>query len=181
VTVGLTGEERGRRLAMFADRVAGYADVDADYGRRWRDWCRSLLVHGGELVVPPRGPETDLEALLAGAAEAGARTRAAAGEPGDCHQNVAAAWIDGTIAAIGTGYALSDDGLWRQHSWGLDADGTLVETTDPRMAYVGIVLPAGAPSMQFAGSNATAHLKKVLAERGPRAAELIGLIRELRR
>lgn len=88
-------------------------------------------------------------------------------------------WIDGEIASIGTGYALSDDGLWRQHSWGLEADGVVVETTFERRSYVGIVLPARAPSMQFAGSNASDHLRAVLKQRGPRAKELVGMIREL--
>ncbi|MEU5907089.1 hypothetical protein [Micromonospora sp. NPDC047527] len=73
----------------------------------------------------------------------------------------------------------ADDELWRQHSWGADPDGTLVETTDERRAYVGIVLPARAPSIQFAGRNAQEHLKTVLRLRGPRAAELINMIREL--
>lgn len=61
----------------------------------------------------------------------------------------------------------------------MDPGGVLVETTDEWCAYLGIVLPAGAPSMQFAGSNAQEHLKTVLRQRGPRAAELIGMIREL--
>jgi hypothetical protein len=31
---------------------------------------------------------------------------------------------------IASGYALSSDGLWRQHSWGMDvADGRILETT----------------------------------------------------
>jgi hypothetical protein len=101
------------------------------------------------------------------------------GEPGDCHRNVATCWIDGTFESIGTGYALSDDQLWRQHSWGLTSGGELVETTDPRRAYVGVTLPTGAASMQFAGSNAQDHLKTVVQQRGTRAAELVSMIREL--
>ncbi|WP_208468346.1 hypothetical protein [Actinoplanes flavus] len=54
-----------------------------------------------------------------------------------------------------------------------------METTDQRRAYVGITLTAGPASMQFAGSNAQQHLKAVLQQRGPRAAELISMIREL--
>ena len=83
------------------------------------------------------------------------------------------------VDTIATGYALSGDNLWRQHSWGIDPDGVLAETTDERHAYVGIVLPAGTASMQFAGSNAQDHVKTVLRQRGPRAAELVSLIREL--
>jgi hypothetical protein len=60
------------------------------------------------------------------------------GWAGDCYRNVVTLRIDGAIESIGTRYALSDDELWRQHSWGVDRDGTLVETTDERRAYVGM-------------------------------------------
>ena len=45
-----------------------------------------------------------------------------------------------------TGYALSDDGLWRQHSWGLLTDDRVVETTVARLRYFGAILtdPAAA-------------------------------------
>jgi hypothetical protein len=165
-------------LALCRARVDGYGDVDAQYGERWRSWCRTLLSIGGSLVVPPRGPETDLEALLAGGSAVNLPVRQVPGEPGDCHRNVAARWIDGSFESIGTGYALSDDQLWRQHSWGLTSGGDLVETTDRRLAYVGFTLPAGPATMRFAGSNAQDHLKAVVLQRGPRAAELVTLIRE---
>ena len=58
-----------------------------------------------------------------------------------CHQNVAAVWKSRRFGIIGvaTGYALSEDGLWRQHSWGLLRDGVL-ETTEARLNYFGILL-----------------------------------------
>jgi hypothetical protein len=123
----------------------------------------------------------DLEVLLAGGSASDSHIRHVPGDLGECHRNVAVLWFDGVIESIGTGYALSDDGLWRQHSWGLASDGALVETTDERRAYVGVVLAGRAPSMQFAGSNAQEHLKVVLRQRRPRAAELIAMIRELAR
>ncbi|SDS95387.1 hypothetical protein [Actinoplanes derwentensis] len=175
----LAAHEYDRRLALYRARVRGYPDADPSYDARWRQWCRDLLAHGGELVVPPGSPDGDLDALLSTSTVFTGARRVAAGDDGDCHGNVARLWIDGAVPAIGTGYALSPDGLWRQHSWALDADGTLVETTEPRTAYVGIVLPAGPPTMQFAGSNAQAHLKSVLAARGPRAQQLIAMIRSL--
>ena len=177
--MALAFDDRERLLAIYRSRVDAYPDVDAQYGERWRNWCRILLSHGGSVVVPPRNPETDLEALLAEATPMSLRTQHWPGDPGECHRNVGAMWIDGTIESICTGYALSDDQLWRQHSWGLSVGGELVETTDQRRAYVGITLPAGPASVQFAGSNAPERLKAVLRERGPRAAELVGMIREL--
>ncbi|WP_436536422.1 hypothetical protein [Actinoplanes sp. HUAS TT8] len=172
-------DERERLLRLYRARVDAYPDVDEGYAERWRTWCRTLLTFGGSLVVPHRGPETDLDALLAGGSLVSLPVRQLPGEPGECHRNVASGWIDGAFASIGTGYALSDDQLWRQHSWGLTSGVELVETADPRLAYVGITLPAGAATMQFAGSNAQDHLKAVLQQRGPRAPELIRMIREL--
>ena len=46
-----------------------------------------------------------------------------------------------------TGYALSDDGMWRQHSWCIcDAgeeyieDSIIIETTEKRLAYFGFIM-----------------------------------------
>jgi hypothetical protein len=58
-----------------------------------------------------------------------------------CHENVARVWTRKRhgVLGIGTGYALSDDGLWRQHSWGVRREGVL-ETTVPRTKYFGLLL-----------------------------------------
>jgi len=45
-------------------------------------------------------------------------------------------------ARIVTRYALSDDGMWRQHSWVLVGE-RLVETTEEREQYFGVVLSDG--------------------------------------
>lgn len=60
-----------------------------------------------------------------------------------CHQNVASLWKSPKrrIIGVATGYALSEDGLWRQHSWGVLRDG-LLETTERRDKYFGILLQA---------------------------------------
>jgi hypothetical protein len=174
-----TSDERERLLSLYRDRVDAYVGVDPDYKQRWLNWCRTLLSLGGSLVVPPRAPDPDLDALLAGGCAFSAAVRFVPGEAAACHGNVAVLWIDRVVDVIATGYALSGDDLWRQHSWGVDPDGVLVETTDERNAYIGIALPVGAASMQFAGSNAQEHLKTVLRQRGARATELISMIREL--
>jgi hypothetical protein len=177
--VAPSSAERERLLRIYAQRVDAYVDVDPGFARRWRSWCRTLLSHGGSIVVPPGVPEPDLEDLVAGASTFGPESRVVEGDGNACHRNVAVLWIDGEVPSVGTGYALSEDGLWRQHSWGIEADGAVVETTSERHAYVGIALPPRAPTMQFAGSNAGDHLREVLVQRGPRAQELVGMIREL--
>jgi hypothetical protein len=57
------------------------------------------------------------------------------------------------FVVIATGYALSDDGLWRQHSWDVLRDGIL-ETTKARQKYFGI-LRQGKAADHFAKANAS--------------------------
>jgi hypothetical protein len=52
--------------------------------------------------------------------------------------NAVALWRHGEAVAIGTGYALSDDALWREHSWAWDRQGAVIETTEPRVRYFGL-------------------------------------------
>jgi hypothetical protein len=43
-----------------------------------------------------------------------------------------------------TGFALSDDGMWREHSWCISRDSgesIVIETTEPRILYYGYVIP----------------------------------------
>jgi hypothetical protein len=165
---------------MYRSRVSAYEGVAEDYSRRWSRWCRHLLQHGGELVIPHQGPEHHLDELLAGAEVQPPPSRSVPGDDNGCHTNVAMLWTDGTVEAIGTGYALSDDGLWRQHSWGVDTDGTPVETTVGRIRYVGITL-TGVPALQFAVANAGNHVKAAIKANGPRSRELTAILVEARR
>jgi len=54
-----------------------------------------------------------------------------------CHENAMAWWRRNQDGAVMTGYALSTDGIWRPHSWGLTVRGTIVETTEKRTIYFG--------------------------------------------
>jgi hypothetical protein len=175
----MTDEERDRLLELYRSRVDGYAGVEDDFPRQWRDWCRRVLSHGGDLVVPPMQPEADLDLLVSGARLQGPASELRQGEDNGCHANAAVLWIDGAVTAIGTGYALSDDGLWRQHSWGIDAAGAPVETTFERRQYLGVAL-AGVPALRFATGNAADHVKAVLRARGSRADELAAILHAAR-
>jgi len=57
--------------------------------------------------------------------------------PGDCHNNVRKLFRAKLIEKVIYGYALSKDGLWRNHSWGL-SKGVIIETTAERIAYIGV-------------------------------------------
>lgn len=63
------------------------------------------------------------------------------GEPSNCHQNVVERWsTHKNKYRMVHGYGLSSDGLWRQHSWLLDAKDRVIETTVPRVMYYGFIL-----------------------------------------
>jgi hypothetical protein len=74
------------------------------------------------------------------------------GRRNECHSNSARMWESGRAAALATGYALSEDGLWRQHTWALTESGTPIETTAPRRAYTGYVLTPD-EAAEFAAGN----------------------------
>lgn len=57
-----------------------------------------------------------------------------------CHDNCEILFAQKEINNIYSGYALSTDGLWRFHSWGINLDGDIVETTCPRILYYGVTL-----------------------------------------
>jgi hypothetical protein len=100
-----------------------------------------LLKIGGVFVVPPNRIDGDVPALLAtGFVMCGKITHRPM-SPNKCHGNVAAAWRqrEPDMVGIGTGYSLSPDKLWRQHSWGVLRNG-LLETTEKRLKYFGILL-----------------------------------------
>jgi hypothetical protein len=63
------------------------------------------------------------------------------GDPNSCYWNVArlAKQSKGSIR-MAMGYALSDDGHWRGHAWGITKTGKVIETTVKREAYFGFVL-----------------------------------------
>ncbi|MAG24164.1 hypothetical protein CMI47_01165 [Candidatus Pacearchaeota archaeon] len=99
-----------------------------------------LLSLGGEMVVPlfesylkpilDRGELLDTEDYA---------VTFVSGATSQCHANACNLWEqDPNVYQIYTGWALSPDGLWRQHSWVLDRwGGEIIETTEPRELYFG--------------------------------------------
>jgi hypothetical protein len=57
----------------------------------------------------------------------------------NCHGNSVCLMEKG-LGEVVNGYALSQDGMWRNHSWLLQSNGRLIETTVRRKAYFGVVL-----------------------------------------
>lgn len=112
---------------------------------------RLLQIDGTRVVLPLDG-EPDLTILLArGYATAGPARRVPM-QASQCHRNASLLFRRKKEATrIVTGYALSEDGLWRQHSWVWVRNGhpPLLETTEPRALYYGVILTC-AESEQFA-------------------------------
>lgn len=131
--------------AMFRERVATHDTVVPGYADAWSRLAGVILQHGGDAVVPPWDPDPDIDRFLQGMtvwSGSGAvlwEMRANA-----CHANARELYSEGAVDMIGTGYALSEDGLWRCHSWGFltseEPVPVVVETTVPRVSYVGVMV-----------------------------------------
>ena len=117
-----------------------------------RDLCSSWAAWP---YVAPMGIDPDIDAVLALGCKFDARTaRSVSGHDSDCHGNVSRLWVQrrGRMSIV-TGYALSEDGLSRSHTWGVE-DERVVETTEARILYYGVVLPAHV-ARQFAAACPT--------------------------
>lgn len=103
-----------------------------------------LLCFGGEDVCF-LGDDEDLDNILGfGQFWFGCGARLRKGRPNRCHANAASLWLNNMDdTRICTGYALSKDGMWRQHSWLIhfkEKSNQIIETTTPRIGYYGFVL-----------------------------------------
>jgi hypothetical protein len=109
---------------------------------------------GGSVLVIATNDDEHLDLVVAGGhtiAAAGAELRL--GRTSGCHANTAWLARRGECRPA-TGYALSDDGYWRQHSWGVTSDGRILETTVARTAYFGVVLTGAAEAAFVIGETA---------------------------
>lgn len=103
-----------------------------------------LLSFGGNIACMCLYDE-DLEKIMErGQFWYGEHARMKKGEPSRCHQNSAYLWdANRGRCQIATGYALSNDGCWRQHSWVVQPLATkyrIWETTEKRIAYFGFIM-----------------------------------------
>ena len=123
--------------------------MEKEYKRKWQKLVDKLLAIGGTRVVEVY--EEDLDKLLS-------RGETISGKPrlvkrgmkrSRCHQNSVYYYDDyvkrnvtldkAQQIQIITGWSLSDDGLWRQHTW-LKLKNEIIETTTIRESYFGFAL-----------------------------------------
>jgi hypothetical protein len=74
----------------------------------------------------------------AGASLDNTEVRMMRGRPNDCHRNAALFWLKGKCTAIVIGYYLGPDDVWRQHSWGVMDNGTILDTHSAGWLYFGV-------------------------------------------
>ena len=140
----MTTAQRGFLRRRLREAVAGQPEL--------KDLVKVLLKLDGEFVVAPSWSDPLTMELSVQGFVFGGDVVMRAGRASECHDNVAALWRARRrgMVGIGTGYALSKDGLWRRHSWGLLRDGIL-ETTAVRRKYFGVCWQ-GARADEFASS-----------------------------
>jgi hypothetical protein len=107
-----------------------------------------LLSFGGERTCL-HSEEIDLEDILdRGQLWLGDHSKSVRGYNCQCHFNSANLWDKhkdnpNKNVKVATGYALSEDGLWRQHTWCVlvkPRKNQILESTTERLAYFGFVL-----------------------------------------
>ena len=108
-----------------------------------------LLSFGGNAACLPIGDEDIDDILEQGQFWFGSGAKMKRGRASKCHSNSCELYDlnkDNFDIRICTGYALSEDGLWRQHSWLIihnSRSNQIVETTVERIAYFGFVMTPG--------------------------------------
>ena len=124
----------------------GYTGEMTDSQKRANVFRDGLLKVGGCEVVLP----SEQDVLMYDIAQLwdNLTMKKVRGVPSCCHQNSATLWTlkkytyeEGHAYILCTGFALSEDGFWRSHSWLIHAKpraNVLIETTVPRIAYFGV-------------------------------------------
>lgn len=149
-------DQLAERRAFFDARLEreGWDESDVADLRRLETLLRGHAP-GTVLVPPPGGADYMLTEILAsGRFEMQEDVRFVNGRPRQCHANVARKWVAQKTKRfrVVTGFCLDGDGLWRQHSWMVDAAGRVTETTLRRVAYFGVELDDEAADV-FAALN----------------------------
>lgn len=115
-----------------------------------------ILAFGGHEVCMPLIEDDYFAIMKHGQFFYGDHAHLKKGLPSHCHCNAAQFWAANKgRCQICTGYALSEDGIWRQHSWlvqPLTRSWRIWETTVKRVAYFGVIFD-DAECERFYASN----------------------------
>ena len=137
---------------------SGMANADSDHKaealRELEDFrtLHSILIRIGGWETVFAHDEPDMKAILERGRYFPGKSLSISGRPSQCHDNVRSFYANPTKKTVGakicTGYALSEDGFWRQHSWlyqpyttsGGKETFRIIETTVKRLAYFGFIM-----------------------------------------
>ena len=121
-----------------------YTLRDPQNGHRMLELRDKLLTFGGQETCVPCYDEDLVKILDRGQLWLGDRITMMKGLPSQCHLNSTRLWYaNKDKVALCTGYALSEDGGWRQHSWCIHIKprkNRVAETTVERIAYFGFAM-----------------------------------------
>lgn len=122
-----------------------FYDIEKPLSRKLYNLRDKLLTFGGEMACMPAYPDTDTDNIIKyGQLWLGKNHKMMRGLPSQCHFNSCRCWVANTDKTrICTGFALSPDGMWREHSWLIHIkpqSNIIIETTVPRIAYFGYVM-----------------------------------------
>lgn len=137
----LKSEERFLQMTGRTDKEKALMEY-----RQFLQLHQTLLAIGGcETCFP--AIEEDMGAILERGRFYKGTSKMMPGRPNGCHENTCRLWEANHANSdvhIATGYALSGDGIWRQHSWLVHRYRTamqhrtqIIETTRKRVAYYG--------------------------------------------
>ena len=106
--------------------------------------AKRLLSFGGEGVCIPVIEEDEKAILERGQLFSIRGLIMKRGRPNGCHANSSGLWLARhRLLVLCTGYSLSDDGCWRQHSWCVmprQRACNVIETTTRRILYYGFAM-----------------------------------------
>jgi hypothetical protein len=141
------------RLVVRKHQREHLARWSRDLPEQFKPLEKKLLSFGGSFALVRPNEQQAEETLSRGVRRSGRSALLKHGDPCNCHGNAARIFLKSPKQfEIATGYALSADGLWRQHSWAQRRDGKLIETTEKRVLYFGFALN-GEEALFFAFSN----------------------------
>jgi hypothetical protein len=156
------------RLAFLAERNATALQNPAAVKLRAK-----LLEYAGEEVLLRVSPTEIDRLLLRGEFHTGKGVGLRRMQANRCHFNAAKLLLTGRVAQVASGFALSQ-GLWRSHTWVLNAKGRIIETTEPREEYFGTVLAPGEILLECVDqelmTECKSEIEKFAAENGLKEA-----------
>jgi hypothetical protein len=156
-TPPINKEWLSRLTSMWWSSVFDGTPADEREQKRFnanRRLINKILTFGGHEVCMPTIEDDLVDLMTRGVLVYGKKAQMMKGLASQCHSNSAALWEKNSDSlVIMTGYGLSNDGMWRQHSWcAHSVDGRIVETTEKRIAYFGFVM-SNDEAEKFASDN----------------------------